>query len=1483
MHATLDITLDLLDQLPCAVLVTDPSGRVVAANAELATLAGAPVGHWVGGAMDALLPPASRIFMQTHVWPMLLRDGRVSEILLQVVDAQQRRLPVLLNCRRGRGPQADTFIWTLFAATERHRFEAELVQARNRAEAAAQALADSHRFIRGVTDAMPGPVTYWDQDLRCSFANAACQAWFGHRPEDLPGRTLAELGGPATFGLDAAAVQAALAGREQLLERQLRRHDGGLADAWVHCIPDTVDGEVRGFVVEVSDVTPLKAAETALRAEMAEREHVLQLLRDSSSALGEAQRLGQIGSWHWIGADSPGWWSPQLYTMLGLDPALPPPPLDAQAQLYADGSAAALRAALRHTLRTGEPFALPLQYLRPGQAPGWMDTRGEAIRSADGTIVGLRGTAQEITARKAQEQALALTQARLQALYESTPAMLHSIDEQGRLLNVSDAWLARLGYQRSEVIGRLSGDFLTAASREFASREVLPAFFRTGRCDDVPYQMVAKDGEVVDVLLSAILERGAPGQPARSLAVTKDVTLRRRAERALAHEHQRLLNLVDSTRAGTWEWNVQTGEVIVNERWADILGWQRDALVPVTNQFRVDIAHPGELAQTRQLLRDHFAGRSDAYVAEIRLRHRDGRWIWVEDRGRLVSRTADGRPEWMFGIQIDITGRKQQEQALRRSEQLLNRTGEVAGVGGWSLDLDSGVLDWSAQTRRIHGVGDDYQPTLESAIAFYAPAGQVVLRAAVDAALAGGEGWDLELPFVQQGGRQLQVRSVGHAEFAQGRPVRLLGTFQDVTEAVLQRRALQAAHQRMALATDSGGIGVWDIDLTTNTLTVDAWMVRLYDLPAGHGTDPSVLWWHPVHAEDRGDVAQAVADAVARQRTLDTEFRIVWADSSVHHVKVSARITRDHHGRALSMIGVSWDVTSLRRLSAELARQHELLRVTLQSIGDAVITTDAQGDITWLNPVAERMTGWLAAEARGLPLAQVFHIVNEETCKPTENPVATCLQQGKVVGLANHTLLISRDGSEYGIEDSAAPIRSPGGEVLGVVLVFHDVSEQRRLSGEMTYRATHDGLTGLVNRGEFEARLLRLLRKAHEEHSSHALLYIDLDQFKLVNDACGHAIGDQLLQQVSKLLGDAVRARDTLARLGGDEFAVILEHCSVDQAQRVAQKICDRMDEFRFIHEDRRFRIGASIGLVPVDKRWATTAAIQQAADTSCYAAKEAGRNRVHAWFDTDVAMRARQFEVQWSSRIEHALDDGGFVLFAQRIAPIGPAGGGLHAEVLLRMKNDDGTLVLPGAFLPAAERFHLINRVDRWVLGQAIAWLKALPDPARIGSLSVNLSGQSVGDRAFHAWAIELLETCSPVLRAQLCLEITETAAMTNLADAAAFIAQVRQRQVRVALDDFGAGASSFGYLKSLPVDYLKIDGQFVRDLVNDPLDDAAVRCFVDVARVVGVKTVAEFVDSPAVLQRLREIGVDYAQGYLIHRPEALDDLLARAPAATA
>jgi diguanylate cyclase (GGDEF)-like protein/PAS domain S-box-containing protein len=1245
---------------------------------------------------------------------LCLSDGHHAGTLC-VIDRQPRKLDALQREVLGH-----------LAAAVVHALEGRraLLAERELREIALQAEA----VLRNSVDAivilsLDGKVRHW---------NEAAQRLFGYSPAEILGQPAAKL------------VPLHRRDEHEDFETQLK---GSLAGLNYESVRMHRNGEA--IVVSVS-VTPIRDAKgqvtgaTKIIRDIREQARAASVLAESEArfkALSEVSPLGVFATdTHGACTYTNGRWQ----CIYGLTFAQSLGNCWA-ATVHPDDRAAVL-AEWQRTAALGVEFEMEFRILRTAGETRTVRSRARANPAADGSVMGYVGSVEDVTEQRATTALLAASEQRLRGLYESTPAMLHSIDPQGRLLTVTGHWLDTLGYTREEVIGRPSSDFLTAASQAQAKVN-LPRFFAEGRCDNLAYQMVCKNGGVIDVLLSAVLERDASDQPLRSMAVVRNVTEQLRAERALSNERLRLASIIEGTGAGTWEWNVQTGESRLNERWAAIIGHTLDELAPISIQTWLDRAHSDDLQRSGELLNKHFAGELPRYDCEARMGHRDGHWVWVMSRGCVLTRTPDGKPEWMFGTHTDITERKRQGEALRKSEQLLNRTGEVAGVGGWELDLLTGAVWWSAQTRRIHDVAPDYVPVLSEAINFYAPEARPVIQAAVEQAMVTAESWDLELPLVQATGQRIWVRAVGAAELEDGKAVRLVGAFQDVT--------------------------------------------------------------------------------------------------------------------------------ALRTITAELAEQHELLRVTLQSIGDAVITTDASSTVTWLNPVAERMTGWLNVEAKGRPVGQVFHIVNEETRAPVENPVAACLQQGQLVGLANCTVLISRNGDEFGIEDSASPIRNDRGELLGVVLVFHDVTEQRRLSGEMSHRAMHDALTGLVNRTEFEARLRRVLNKAREDHSEHALLFIDLDQFKLVNDACGHLVGDQLLQQVSKLLGETARARDTLARLGGDEFALILEDCSAAQAQRVAQQVCERMDDFRFMHGDRRFRIGASIGLVPVDKRWGNTAAIMQAADTSCYAAKDAGRNRVHTWFDTDQAMRARHGEMQWAARLEQALDENRFVLYAQRIEALDQQTRGLHAEVLLRMIDSDGSVVQPSAFLPAAERFHFASRIDRWVLRHAIDALRSLANLSTIDTLCINLSGPSIGDRAFHRQAIDTLIEAGAQVCGRLCLEITETAAITQMSDAGVFIDQVRALGVRIALDEFGAGASSFGYLKNLNVDLLKIDGQFIRDLPDDPLDDAAVRCFVDVARVVGVKTVAEFVDRAEVLDRVREIGVDFAQGFLLHRPEPIEAVL--------
>ena len=570
----------------------------------------------------------------------------------------------------------------------------------------------------------------------------------------------------------------------------------------------------------------------------------------------------------------------------------------------------------------------------------------------------------------------------------------------------------------------------------------------------------------------------------------------------------------------------------------------------------------------------------------------------------------------------------------------------------------------------------------------------------------------------------------------------------------------------------------------------------------------------------------------------------------------------------------------VRESETALYQEKERAEVTLYSIGDAVITTDESGCVDYLNPVAERLTGWTLSQVQDRPLGEIMRLINENTREPVANPVDQCLQCGEVLELADHTLLVRDDGEEVAIADSAAPIRDRVGRIIGAVMVFHDVGHARKLARQLSYQATHDALTGLYNRRAFEEQLKDALDCVRREGREHAVCYLDLDQFKVVNDTCGHIAGDELLKQLAHLLQTKVREADLLARLGGDEFGVLLRYCSLDQARVIADDLRRTVRDFRFVSDDYSFELGVSIGVVGVSGDTQSLTEIQSAADVACYAAKEGGRNRVHVYVPDDRELQQRQGEMRWVSRIHKAMDENRFVLYCQPIMPVDPTVGLVpHYEILLRIRDEDGQNVPPMAFIPAAERYNLMPMIDCWVVRNVLRNVRQGGAALDNAIWTINISGRSLGDEEFLHVVCEEIDTADfPGER--LCFEITETAAIANLRRAARFIKMLKARGCKFALDDFGSGLSSFAYLKNLEVDYLKIDGGFVRDIATDDIDRAMVEAINSVGHVMQIRTIAEFVENEEILAVLRTLGVDYAQGYGIAQPQPFLELLTAAPA---
>lgn len=563
------------------------------------------------------------------------------------------------------------------------------------------------------------------------------------------------------------------------------------------------------------------------------------------------------------------------------------------------------------------------------------------------------------------------------------------------------------------------------------------------------------------------------------------------------------------------------------------------------------------------------------------------------------------------------------------------------------------------------------------------------------------------------------------------------------------------------------------------------------------------------------------------------------------------------------------DISERKENEAALQTEKEWLRVTLNSIGDGVITTDTNGNVTYLNPVAETMTGWMNEQAIGLPSSIVFEIVNEITGEVALNPVEQVLKSQRVAGLAENTMLVQVGGKHLPIEDSASPIRNKQGDLIGVVLVFHDVTQARMMAAEMTFQAKHDSLTGLINRREFERRVENSLLSAQADHKEHTLLYLDLDQFKIVNDTCGHMAGDELLRQLTALLQEKLRKSDTLARLGGDEFGVLLESCTTEPAKVVAEQLRQTVADFHFVWLDKAFPVGVSIGLVTFSNGGILLSDVLRMADAACYAAKEKGRNRIQVYRAEDEELARRSGEMGWISRIKKALDENRFVLYSQRIMALGKDDqSGDHYEILIRMRDENNEIVPPMAFIPAAERYGMMPLLDRWVIQTAFSQYANRHGSDANVTCSINLSGKSICDESFYAFVLEqfALYQLSPK---NICFEITETAAIANLNQASVLIRDLKAIGCRFSLDDFGSGMSSFAYLKHLHVDYLKIDGGFVKDMIEDPIDHAMVASIHHIGHVMGIQTIAEFVENDAIMEALRKIGVNYAQGYGVEKPK--------------
>ncbi len=573
--------------------------------------------------------------------------------------------------------------------------------------------------------------------------------------------------------------------------------------------------------------------------------------------------------------------------------------------------------------------------------------------------------------------------------------------------------------------------------------------------------------------------------------------------------------------------------------------------------------------------------------------------------------------------------------------------------------------------------------------------------------------------------------------------------------------------------------------------------------------------------------------------------------------------------KGLQYTAVIRDITERKQMEAQVQSQTQLAQVTLESIREAVVTCNKSTEIIYLNPQAQHMIGCTNEQVYKKAINEVIHL---KTLDGKDIDMGFSLLSSNP--LDQDLILYRKDKKNFTVICRWSSLNDENGENSGYVLALRDVSRSRKLQKQLSFQAKHDPLTGLVNRRAFEAEIDRAIASAKQHGNVHVLCYIDLDQFKIVNDTCGHKAGDELLKQLSKVLSLTLRQSDTLGRLGGDEFAILMHGCRVEKGIPIAEALRKQVEEFRFSWKEQQFSVGASIGLVAIDDATKNVSEIMAQADTACYAAKDLGRNRVHVYTLDDVNVAERKGDMQWANRLRRAIDEGRFRLYSQVISPAKDVHQTDHYEIFVRMVDDDGSIIPPGAFIPAAERYDLMTHIDRWVIKNTLSWMRDMQTKGQLTfQCSINLSGSSVGDESCLKEIQDELDN-SRDIATKVCFEITETAAMLDTGKAQDFIRCIKDLGCQFSLDDFGSGLSSFAYLKNLNVDFLKIDGVFVRDIQNDKIDRAMVDSINTIGHVMGLKTIAEFVENEGVLNELNNMNIDYVQGYYVGKPVPIESI---------
>ncbi|MGJ4854917.1 PAS domain-containing protein [Labrys sp. La1] len=1297
-------------------------------------------------------------------------------------------------------------------------------------------------------------------DGRFCYANPAFCRLTGYQAADYVGMTLVDLAHPEDrAGLSWDGWD------EDGVKRRYRRHDGtvftGMTSLSQLAKPD--EASPYAAIAQIVAVSAQMPNETSL----AEAEW-----RWRQALEGSRQVV-----WDFDVPTAMVWVSPHWCTMLNLpDDEYVLSIGNWQSRMHPDDLARTAEAAERVRLNGDRDFDVTYRLKHSDGHWIWVISRGRTVEYApDGTARRMIGTITDIARQKEMEARLSTVSERLEVAVQAGGIGIFHVDYPSGLRHW-DARTYALHGVTPETFDNTMEAFRSLLSPEDAARvdRIRRSGLRSGSHYQLDYRIRhPKTGRGRHIRSTVRLIRGEDGALTHGIGVCWDVTDDVERNQRLHDTLVLLQAVMNGTPDLIYAKDRDGRYALVNPSVERLMGKTSDEILgrSDTEIFSAEVA--GALIENdRHVMESGEPSTMEetAMLEGLRRTYSSTKAPRRNERGEITG---------LIGISRDITDAKVAEAALRQSEMRWQFALYGSGDGVWDQNLETGEVFYSHQWKAMLGYGEGEIGTSASEWSDRVhPEDLPYCQATIEAHLRGETpDFVFENRLLAKDGNWRWIYDRGKVveRAADGRALRIIGTHTDITARKEAESAILALNQRLQLAIEAAGVGVFEYDFASQRYSWDDRLHQLYEMAPGSYDGSREAWLDRIHPDDVVAITREYDRAMREDSLFDMEFRLrVQRSGKIRHIHSLARVIRDEAGAPVRTVGMDWDVTEHKELVEALFEEKERLRITLHSIGDAVISTDAHARVTFMNPVAEEMTGWMGRDAVGKRLAEVFRIVDETTGEILADPVETCLARMRPSYLSDGAVLLRRDGERRSVRDSAAPVRTATGEIIGAVLVFQDVTKARVLQQALEHSANHDSLTGLPNRSAFEREIRLSLERARQGEHWHVLCFIDLDRFKIVNDSAGHAAGDALLREVANLMRRVCRPEDVPARLGGDEFALLLRDCSIGDGGAVAQRFLRGLAELRFAWDGRTYQIGASMGLTKIDVHSPRQDELMSQADIACYTAKTSGRNQFAVYGDGESAAHRNHSEMRVAAGIRHAIEANRFRLYAQEIFDLSGQGGGQrHFEILLRMLDDAGNIVAPAAFIPASEHYDLMGSIDRWVIHTTFRRYGAHLLGADDITLAINLSANSLNDP--FLWPLlqeEFAQSGLPPRRIHF--EITETAVINNLAAAQQFLSRARAAGCGVILDDFGKGLSSFTYLRQFSVDGLKIDGDFIRQMTQSEVDRAIVESINTVGHRLGAITVAEQVEDEETLALLRGLGVDQAQGFILARPQPLDAL---------